>query len=280
MQRHSGPILTTRATSRGPLDMLFLRAETRFVASTRSLMLAFENSIERLIRGWIVLFLLIGLAKIICAPNPAGSWTAVASMSLPFLALAGSPALGYRVAQATLAQGVLTARPAPWLARLRPWPTFAPSGSDQASGAVPVGLLASLIVGLLFNVVVRSLEFVMVAPAINPQDPAWAHVLMKCLSLNVIAMNVAYMACFALALGRSPAFPRILVITWICDAVFQYGIAIHVSQTAIPPRIAVLLGKLLVGSVDQVALSAITWLPYLLLSEQVNTMFRQRVSTR
>ncbi len=236
-----------------------------------------ELRMERFITGWIMLVVLAAVLKVLSAPNRAGSVVIALCMSLPFLALAAAPVIGYRLAVAAFPRKLDFGPPSFRLSRFGRWRTAAGREVEQASVAGPAGFLVSLIIGLLLNVPMRSLEFLAVVPAINPGDPAWAHVLVVAMTCDVVLMNFAYMVCFVMALRGNPLFPRLLVMVWVLDIVLQLGIARVIGLTDFPVSLVDPLVGFLDGNIKKVLVSAVLWLPYLIVSKQVNLIFRHRV---
>ena len=141
----------------------------------------------------------------------------------------------------------------------------------------PAGLMASLLIGLLLNVVLRSGEFLLAMPAVNAHAPGWAARLFALMATDVAVMSFFYTVCFVLALRKVPLFPRMLLFTWLLDATAQLIIARQIGLYAdLPPAIAQNLGELLRGNVTKVMISMLVWLPYLILSERVNVTYRHR----
>jgi hypothetical protein len=246
-------------------------------ASTRSLARFFELRMEAVIPGWIGLMLAATVLKVIAAPSGTGTLFVALTMTLPFLALAAAPVLGYRLAAGAYPRGKVGEQPAVRLARYGRWREAPGQAVKQAAIAGPAGFLVSLIAGILLNVPVRSLEFLAVVPAINPADPAWAHVLLAAMTFDVVLMNFVYMACFVMALRGAPLFPRMLVCAWIMDVTLQMTIANIIGGTDLPGMLVEPLVSYLDGNVKKVLISVGLWLPYLLLSDQVNLLFRHRV---
>jgi len=143
----------------------------------------------------------------------------------------------------------------------------------------PTGMMASLLIGMLLNVPVRSLEFLAAVPAMNGNAPLWGQVLLAAMTADVVMMNFLYVVCFVAALRCAPWFPRLLVLTWGLDVTSQLAMAHLVSNAAeLPPQVGSAMGSLLSGNIQKVTISAVLWLPYLLLSERVNLTYRQRAS--
>lgn len=269
--------MTSLAAIRVCLLRCLDRAGAALVHRSRSLARGLESGMERLIASWILLVMVATVLKVLTAPNRAASIFEAVGMSLPFLALAAAPVVGYRLALWRFAGGTGAEQPALRLARLGRWRSAAGAEIEQASIAGPAGFLVSLIIGLLLNVPVRSLEFLAVVPAINPGDPQWAHVLVAAMTCDVVLMNFIYMVCFVMAMRGNPLFPRMLVMAWMLDIALQHGIAQVIGQTNFPLTLVDPLVGFLDGNIKKVLISAALWLPYLVVSEQVNLIFRHRV---
>jgi hypothetical protein len=138
--------------------------------------------------------------------------------------------------------------------------------------------MVSLLVGMLLNVPVRSLEYMAAVPAISGSMPSWVTTFNLMMTLDVVLLSSLYTIAFVAALRRVPLFPRLLVGIWIIDLAMQLGIATAVAGTeGLPPRVAGALQLLLEGNVKKVLISVGLWLPYLILSKRVNVTFRHRV---
>lgn len=253
------------------------RAVAAFERRTRALAGAIEGRMEAAITAWAVLAMLVAAVKVAAAPNRGASLLVDLAMSLPFLALAASPILGYRVATALFPRDRRLPQPTVRLCRYGKWRAAAGAEVRRARAAGPGGFLVSLIVGLMLNVPVRSLEFLAVVPAINPADPRWAQVLQIAMTTDVVVMNFAYMACFVMAIRGVPQLPRLLLACWALDVAMQLAIAGALARTDLPPGLASLLAGYLDGNIKKVMISVFVWLPYLILSDQVNLLFRHRV---
>ncbi|MEO0057670.1 MAG: hypothetical protein RIT17_1127, partial [Pseudomonadota bacterium] len=153
---------------------------------------------------------------------------------------------------------------------------------DQASAHPlfgPFGFVASLLIGLILNVAVRSGEFFLAVPAISTNAPDWASALFLVMALEVIVMNFFYMVAFVMALRNIPLFPRMLLFVWMIDIMMQLAMAQQLGQIAsLPPALTAPLVALLEGNLTKVAISIAIWLPYMLLSDRVNVTYRSRVT--
>lgn len=141
----------------------------------------------------------------------------------------------------------------------------------------PAGFMASLLIGMLLNVVLRSFEFLLAMPALTTQSPTWGRELFVLMAADVGIMSFFYMIAFAFALHSVTLFPRMLGFAWLLDILIQLLIAERIGKMPdIPPSVAFPLGDLLHGNIVKVLISAFVWLPYLILSERVNVTYRHR----
>ena len=246
---------------------------------SRSLITFLDLRIELLLACWLCVVVILGLAKVLCAPIPPQSVPAFMAGMLPYLLLAGSPIAGYRVAAGSFPRGLLSAQPIIRLCRYGNWRRLDPLAARRSASYGPTGFMASLIIGLLLNVPFRSLEFMLAMPAILPDAPAWASSLMILLTLDVVITNFFYMVCFVLALRSVPLFPRMMLFAWGVDLTMQLIIADQIVGSSAPREVAFALQSLVWGNIQKVLISAFVWLPYLIVSTRVNVTFRQRVRT-
>lgn len=88
----------------------------------------------------------------------------------------------------------------------------------------------------------------------------------------------AYAMCFAAAVQRSPLFARALVMAWMIDIALQAMIAVQVGQApGIRTYLLEPMSALLAMNLKKVAISISIWLPYLLISDNLNLLLRKRV---
>src|SRR5690606_7421729 len=73
------------------------------------------------------------------------------------------------------------------------------------------GIMVSLLVGMLLNVPVRSLEYLAAMPALAGNVPEWLSTLRFAMTLDVVLLSSLYTIAFVAALRRVPIFPRLLV---------------------------------------------------------------------
>lgn len=249
----------------------------RLQVKSKSLVTFMDLRMEGLILGWIGLTLLIALAKVAHAPRPPHDLLQAMALMLPFLLVALAPIAGYRLASGSFPRGLLSAQPAVRLCQYGTWRDLDELAARGNPGFGPAGFMASLLLGLLLNVPVRSLEFFSSVPALGAGAPFWAQKILIVMTLDVVVMSFFYMVCFVLALRSVPLFPRMLVFAWLADIALQLGMARTIGAAPdLPPAVAAAMSSLLHGNVEKVLISMAVWLPYLVLSERVNVTFRRR----
>ena len=137
--------------------------------------------------------------------------------------------------------------------------------------------MASLLLGMMLNVPVRTAEYLAAMPPIGSIAPGWLSALHFAMTLDAVLFGSLYMIAFVAALRRVPLFPRLLVAIWIADIAMQLFTADLVIRTGgLPPHVGSALQSLLIGTVKKVLISAALWLPYLMMSTSVNVTFRHR----
>ncbi|QPC98476.1 DUF2569 domain-containing protein [Qipengyuania soli] len=255
------------------------RASRSFDRKTRVLVSKLRPTIESAIPWWIVTWLVLSAWKVSGALGEGPSGSDVAYTVLPYLLIALAPVVALRLAESAFTDRSTAWTPRTRLARIGRWRDVAVETAREHRLFGPVGFLASLTIGMLLNVVLRSGEFLLAVPAIGTAAPDWARALFLSMAFETMAMNFLYMVCFVMALRAVPAFPRMLVATWIVDLAFQLRTATIVgSHEALPPDVAIALTGVLQGNVQKVCISIFIWLPYLLLSKRVNLTYRHRLA--
>ena len=199
-------------------------------------------------------------------------------MLLAYSAIIAAPISGYLLARSAFA-GALARQPLDFhLAFIGKWRRIHPDEAQAHPQFGPVGFLASLLIGLMLNVVMRSGEFFLAVPAMTADAPEWAVTMFGLMALDLIVMNFFYMVAFVMALRSVPLFPRMLLFVWLVDIAMQLIIAIQLGQMAtLPTPVTQPLAMLLEGNIQKASISMAIWLPYLLLSDRVNVTYRSRL---
>lgn len=233
---------------------------------------------DKWITLWLLLFLSAAATRMVLSRaviHDLGDW---AQIALPYGLAALAPAAAYRLAMRAFAPRVLHTQPDYRLARYGRWRQINPVDARNHPVFGPFGFMASLLLGMLLNIPVRSFEFLVAVPAINHHAPAWAITIFHMMTLDLVIMNFLYAVCFVMALRSIPLFPRMLLLTWMVDIVLQLAIAQRVAASpGLPDAVGAALEQLLHGNITKVLISATIWLPYLLLSERVNVTYRSRI---
>lgn len=239
-----------------------------------------ELRMENIVGWWASLLLAVSIVKVAFAPAPPASLPEALAMALPFLALGAAPIIGYRLAAGAFPRGHLMDQPAVRLAVYGSWRQAGTDDLRRSQLVGPTGFLVSLIVGLLINVPFRSLKFLAIIPAVGPADPHWAQTLVAGFTVQAAVMNFLYMVCFVMALRRIPLFPRMLVVVWSLDLASQFVLAHVMGGAGLPASLAQPLIDSLSDNLTHVLIAAAIWLPYLLVSDQVNLVYRFRLRDR
>lgn len=239
---------------------------------------ALERKIDLICLVWFGLFLLASLPRLLTSPTAShapGDW---AEIILPYVLIAAAPLCGYRLAAAAFRSVGAMTQPSIRLSFYGRWRNLDLAGARASPVFGPAGFMASLLIGFLLNVVIRSFEFLAAMPALNHHAPYWGERMFMLMTADVVIMSFFYMVCFAMALRTIPLFPRMLLFAWLLDIVLQLIIAQEMGRTpGLPMAVAEPLKDLLEGNIAKVLISAAVWLPYLILSDRVNVTYRQRI---
>lgn len=254
-----------------------ITASESLLSRSRSLVAFLDVRIEALIPVWIGTTVVLGIVKVALAPQGVGSMSNAVGMLMPYLLVAMSPIVGYRVAAGSFPRGLLSAQPFIRLARFGSWRQVDPVAARNNPGFGPFGFMASLLVGILLNVPIRTAEYLLAIPALGSGAPDWADRLLLITTIDVIVMNFFYMVCFVMAVRAVPLFPRMLLFAWAIDAALQLAIARYAAGSDLPVGVIQALESLIEGNLQKVMISAAVWLPYLILSDRVNLTYRQRL---
>lgn len=240
-----------------------------------------ENSLPRIMLGWVLFVAIGGVLRTIFAVSPIDSGVSFIQTITPYLLLGGAPIAAYMLADRVFPRGVLMQQPEIRLARYGKWRPVNVLSARAHPMFGPTGMMASLLIGMMLNVPVRSLEFLAAVPAMNGNAPLWGQVLLAAMTADVVIMNFLYIVAFVAALRCAPWFPRLLVLAWGLDIMSQLVMAHLVGNApGLPQSVGTAMGTLLSGNVQKVTISMIIWLPYLLLSERVNLTYRMRMAAQ
>lgn len=250
-------------------DRLF-RQSVRFVAPM-------EDRVRALLLGWTIIVAAICLLRILSPATPASGAASALILFVPHMLILTSPFLAYWTANALFPRGMDFAQPEIRLARVGRWRALDALSVRSHPAFGPVGIMASLLLGMLLNVPLRTAEFMVSVPAMTGAAPEWGQMIYFAMASDLIVMNFLYTLCFFMALRRMPFFPRMLLVTWGIDVVSQLMIAQYVSGAPhLPAQVASAIAPLLESNLKKAFISIVVWMPYLLLSERVNVTYRWR----
>ncbi|WP_349023656.1 DUF2569 domain-containing protein [Sphingorhabdus sp.] len=238
-----------------------------------------EHGIGRLIIIWVMVAGALSALRIAFAASPIDGPVVLLQTILPYILVIGAPVAACLIGNALFQRGALFEQPQIRLARYGKWNAVDCLTARQHKLFGPTGIMASLVIGMMINVPVRSLEFLAAVPAMNGHAPLWGQMLFAAMTTDVVVMNFLYMIAFMMALRNVPWFPRFLLMVWGVDIISQVSIAHFVSNAPnLPVPVGDAMGDLLSGNVKKVTISVAIWLPYLLLSQRVNLTYRGRLA--
>lgn len=245
-------------------------------ARSAVLLLSLENRLERILIGWLLFAGLCCAVRIAVSPLPHGTLAAVAGIA-PYLLVVTAPFISAMLALRWFARGEDQPQPSIRLSRVGSWRNVGKAEARRHSLYGTTGIMVSLLIGMLLNVPVRTLEYLAAMPPVGPVSPPWLSTLRFAMTLDVVLFTSLYMIAFVAALRRVPLFPRLLAAVWLGDITMQLVTAKMAAATHLPDGVAGALQGLLEGNLKKVLISVGIWLPYLLLSTRVNVTFRHRV---
>lgn len=239
-----------------------------------------ESNLSRVMLGWVAFVTLAGILRTMFAVSPIDSGVSFFQTITPYLLLGAAPIVAFWIADQIFPRGALMQQPDIRLARYGKWQSVNVLTARSHPMFGPTGMMASLLIGMLLNVPVRSLEFLAAVPAMNGNAPLWGQVLLAAMTADVVMMNFLYVVCFVAALRCAPWFPRLLLVVWGLDITSQLAMA-HIvgTTTGLPQSVGTAMGSLLHGNLQKVLISITIWLPYLILSDRVNLTYRGRIAS-
>ncbi|MBD3774842.1 MAG: DUF2569 domain-containing protein [Rhodobacteraceae bacterium] len=227
--------------------------------------------------GWLLFVVPLALLKLAFPAVAIHSLADAKPILIAYSAIIVAPIAGYLIATDAYGDKYSRKRLDFHLSFYGRWNKVSEDSARQDSYFGPAGFLASLLIGLLLNVVVRTGEFFLAVPAMSAHAPDWGMTLFVTMSADVVIASFFYMAAFVMALRSIPLFPRMLLFAWSIDIMMQLVIAERFAQVSdIPPGVVAPLTDLLTGNVTKVLISIVVWMPYLLLSRRVNVTYRFR----
>ena len=253
----------------------YSRVQHKLRAKSAALLLSIEGGLPRIMTIWFALAMTGCAIRIVASPLKAAPDL---STFMPYILLVGAPLVSMGLALIWFRRSDELPQPIYRLAVGGRWRDVGAQEARRHPLYGSSGLMVSLLVGMLLNVPVRSLEYLAAMPALAGSVPEWLSTLRFAMTLDVVLLSSLYTIAFVAALRRVPLFPRLLAAIWLVDIFMQLLIARAVAAASgLPVPVADALHTLLDGNVKKVMISVCLWLPYLLLSKRVNVTFRHRV---
>jgi hypothetical protein len=261
------------------MKVMMTALSTKLYRKSISAVATLERGLPQIMVGWVIFVLLAGMLRTMFAVSPIDGGLSFVQTITPYILLGAAPLAAYWIADQIFPRGVLMQQPEIRLSRYGKWQSVNILDARRYPMFGPTGMMASLLIGMLINVPVRSLEFVAAVPAMNGNAPLWGQVLFAAMAADVVVMNFLYVICFVAALRCAPWFPRLLLVVWGLDITSQLAMAQIIGMTSgLPYGVGQAMGGLLEGNLQKVMISMAIWLPYLILSERVNLTYRNRMS--
>jgi hypothetical protein len=227
---------------------------------------------------WLAIAVMCCALRLALAPLSAMGLHDHATATLSYALLVAAPAVSLLLALGWFRNGEELAPPIRRLVSFGRWRSVSLEQARAANLYGVSGLMASLLLGILLNIPVRTLEFFAAIPSLGAAPPAWFKALFFLMLFDAVLLCSLYAIAFAAALKKVPFFPRLLALTWLIDVVMQLGIGRVVQEVpGFPPGVLNSLEELLNGNLKKVLISVTLWAPYLLLSRRVNVTYRRRV---
>lgn len=250
----------------------------RFYAKSVAIVGQLQANIRGVVLIWVaVVSALCGLrlgAPLTALPPGGGAFAS----TLPYFLVIAAPIVSLFLALHWFPRGALLAQPQIRLARLGAWRTVDCVTQRNLPLFGAAGLMASLLIGMLLNIPIRTIEFLTAMPAPGGSAPGWLTELYMLMLADVVVLTSLYAIAFVMALRHVPWFPRFLVLVWAFDLLAQSSIATLMAGVPhVPPAVATALQGLLDGNSKKALISIAIWLPYLLFSRRVNLTYRSRV---
>jgi hypothetical protein len=248
--------------------------------SARSLALVckLEVGLPRLMLFWVMLAAFACGLRVAFAATPIATTGDEIVNALPYALLVGAPITTMLLGLSAFPATALHAQPDLRLARFGRWRRVDAVTAQSMPLYGATGFMASLLVGILINVPVRTLEFLTSIPALGGMAPDWFRTLYVMMLVDLVLLSCLYAFAFVLALRHVPIFPRFLAGVWAVDIMMQICIARVMGNVEhLPGQVGAALAAMLEGNLKKALISVALWLPYLLLSRRVNLTYRWRV---
>lgn len=241
-----------------------------------------EAGLPRLMLFWVIVASLGCGLRLAFSPVPAtrSSYEIVTVLpyALPYALVVMAPIGTILFALSLFRSDAFQSQPHIRFARFGRWRKIDPISARRLPLFGAGGFMASLLVGILINIPVRTMEFLTAIPALGSANPEWFSTLYAMMLVDLVLLSSLYAFAFVMALRHAPMFPRFLALVWGVDILMQISIARvmgHVSY--LPGAVGNSLSDMLEGNLKKVLISVAIWLPYLLLSKRVNLTYRSRV---
>jgi hypothetical protein len=256
-----------------------INSTTRSLAARSEMLVSkIEVGLPRLILFWVIAASFGCGFRVAYAATPTVDAFSRIANALPYTLIVLAPVATIVFALRQFPADAFQSQPQIRFARFGRWRKIDAVSARSLSLFGAGGFMASLLVGILINIPLRTMEFLTAVPALGGAAPEWFRTLHAMMLVDLVLLSSLYAFAFVMALRHVPMFPRFLAMVWGVDLLMQISIARvmgHVAQ--LPGTVGHSLGDMLEGNLKKVLISIAIWLPYLLLSKRVNLTYRSRV---
>src|SRR5688572_19075341 len=148
----------------------YLTLQQKLRAKSAALLMSIEGGLPRIMTIWFALAMTGCAIRIAASPLNAAPDL---STFMPYILLVGAPLVSMALALHWFRSGDQLAQPAYRLAVAGRWRNVSACEARRHSLYGSSGLMVSLLVGMLLNVPVRSLEYLAAMPALAGNLPEW-----------------------------------------------------------------------------------------------------------
>src|SRR5256885_2734393 len=192
---------------------MFERYSQRLTARSTALLLTLDNRLDRILQAWLLIAGLASAARIAVYPHdvPANASSAAAS----YLVLVVAPFASTLLALRWFKDGHRQPQPTTRLARIGRWHTVDGREAERHPLYGTSGIMVSLLLGMMLNVPVRAIEYLVAMPPLPSTAPEWLSTLHFAMTFDVALFGCLYMVAFVAALRPVPVVPLLVLDIWL-----------------------------------------------------------------
>ncbi|MEP5374288.1 MAG: hypothetical protein ABJQ14_00610, partial [Hyphomicrobiales bacterium] len=117
--------------------------------------------------AWLTVIGLFGAMRVLLSPTPAMDSGQLLELAVPYLLVALSPIAGFFIGRAAFRGKAARQTSSVHLSTIGKWRNLTPLQAVRHPSFGPIGFLASLVIGMMLNVVLRTGEYLLAIPALT-----------------------------------------------------------------------------------------------------------------